>query len=533
MECMYITSKFEKKSFDLVISHLGEAAGIKENEMKYVDLSNKSIISEELWLIICKEERAILDLRNIDMEILITLYLRFIKWSHRTFLLLNLNQEEEFQWGYGAGLCEIKEDGSINSNQLKRLQRDIAFFFVQDREESQEPVRQFIEKYWRSDLLKKIDCSGGINFDLIEKQEKNIGEEIISNLKECTAKKNIDKFKDELKKVSDNEYITAAEFIRIGLLCRDANLFYSRVAILKKGNEIWKFKNIDLIFALIDAYVDSPNIKHRMEGVELVNKIFKISYSDNNLIWNVKDVSKLITKNHLKSLFNSYISIDNYEELYKISQYEKEIIRETGGLELQQLFLRNKAICLGQMGEYKAALKLYIELYESDPTENTLQLIIFSCDKICKYIQELNLLVALLLIHFGDLNYIEQITGIMSSENYIFEKHNGWKKVEHIGEIPGKQIIPLVVSALSLENNQRGIDSFFTVSRIVKEIDKNCWGYLLENKNNLAYLWDSFKTDWGDKYDFELVNFIFDYYEKSKDNNLLLDEYIRDTLAGI
>ena len=185
MRCSYITSLSEKDQYSLFISRLGERCQISQDEMNYIELSQYSPVSPDVWEAVDSGEYAIIDIRKVNTAIAMVLYARYLKRPGRTFLILAPEREEEFDWGYGCAFCRLQMDEAERGRKLIKLQRDIAFFFSMEKEKKndleKEPVREFLEKYWKKEQFQEE----GIDFKKIEYLESNMGEAIVERLKSC------------------------------------------------------------------------------------------------------------------------------------------------------------------------------------------------------------------------------------------------------------------------------------------------------------------------------------------------------------
>lgn len=535
MICTYITRAYDYKSHKLFLSRLGERAGISPEEMLYIELTDLCPVSEMVWKVVSSEENVIIDLTQINMEILIVLYARYLKWPDRTFLLLSEKLENEFMWGYGAGIYGRLEGSEINEYQLARLQRDIAFYFSQRGTGPIEPVRELLEKYWNTELVKRLECdTDEIDFDKIEIQEKNTGEEITRRLKQCLAQNDLKNFQNELRNIVYNKYIDPMDYIIIGRLCCKAGFPTSRVAVLERGNKVWKENNQPLVFGLIDAYIDSPNKEHREKAVKLVEKYFHIEYDeDGKLIWNVEDIEGIVTQNYIKSLFNAYISLDQYDRLYALVKYEDLIIKKSKDNGMHLLFLRNKAVSLGESGEYLQALKLYVELMEEEPSESTLNLMVEVCERADIVILMFKLLVVLICTNYGDMKYMIRMADAMAGNSVIYSADFGWRKVGQLVQVVEKQVVPLLMYIFSFEENQNRRALIYDVDRLLEKVGSKSERYFLHKKDKIAYLWNDFKKDNQDKYDFTLVNYLINQHLVLDDNELKTEEYLNEILKEI
>ena len=534
MKCTYITRFFDKKSHELFLCHLGERAGISSGEMQYIELTDFSPISQEVWDVVNSSEKVIIDLTRISTEMLIILYARYLKWPIRTFLLISAKQENEFRWGYGAGIYEPLKRDNINLRRLTRLQRDIAFYFGQDEMRSTEPVREFLEKYWNKELIKKIECNvDEIDFDNIEIRERNTGEEITRRLKKCLAKKDLYSFQNELRNIADNKYIDPMDYIIIGRLCGEVGLVSYRVAVLEKGAKVWKGKNQPLMFELIDAYIDSPNREYRERALKLVEEYFHVEYDDlGRLVWKVEDIKGKITQDYIKTLFNAYISLNEYKKLYALAEYEDIITNKTKDDRMHVLFLRNKAISLGELGEYLEALKLYSKLFEESQNESTLNLMVSVCEKANKLDIMLKLLTALIWFNFGDVGYMTKMADIMINYSIFYNARDGWQKTIQLAKTAEKQAVPLLMYVFSFEENQKR-EFVYDVDRILRRVDGKSENYFLGNKDKIAYLWIDFKRKYGSIYDFTLVDYLKDQYDEIQGEESKMKKYLEDTIKEL
>lgn len=534
MKCTYITRFFDKRSHELFLCHLGERAGISSGEMQHIELADFSPISREVWGVVNSAEKVIIDLTRISMEILIILYARYLKWPTGTFLLLTAKQESEFKWGYGAGIFESPKRDNINLHQLTRLQRDIAFYFGQNEIGPAEPVREFLEKYWNKELIKKIECNvDEIDFDNIEIQERNTGEEITRRLKKYLTGNDLLGFQNELRNIANNKYIDPTDYIIIGRLCDEVGLVSFRVAVLEKGVKVWKGKNQTLIFELIDAYIDSPNREYREKALKLVEEYFHVEYDNlGRLVWKVEDIEGKITLDYIKSLFNAYISLDEYKKLYALARYEDIITNKTKDDRMHILFLRNKAISLGEMGEYLEALKLYSKLFEESQNESTLYLMVSVCEKANKLDTMLKLLTALIWFNFGDVGYMTKLADMMINHSIYYNVREGWQKTVQLAKTAEKQAIPLLMYVFSFEENQKR-EFVYDVDRILKRVDDKSENYILSNKDKIAYLWVNFKKEYDSTYDFTLVNYLKDQYDEMLGEKSKMKKYLEDALKEL
>lgn len=534
MKCTFITEKIENKNWDLIWSRLGERAGIGPEDMSYMELLTLSPVSQTMWEKINRDEYMIIDLTRLDMELLVVLYARYMKWPHRTFILLSAALENEFRWGYGAGVGELLNGDEVNENHLARLQRDIAFYFGEDKISTVEPVRELLEKFWNRKRVREIDCNiEGINFDSIEKQEENTGEEITKRLKQLMGQGDAKGFQAELRKIAYNKNIDPMDYIIIGRLCKDRGLAASRVAVLEQGNEIWKENSDELIFELIDAYIDSPSIEHREKGLKAVENYFHIKENEEELIWNIEEMTGAITQNRLKSLFNAYISLSRYDVLYYLTNYENKLIEKTGDQKMHILFMRNRAVCLGEKGQNKEALKLYSELYKASANENTLNLIIRTCEKTYKFDIALSLLSALIWLNYGDYKYIERMAEIMLKSSYVYTADNGWQETEELTKKAEKQAVPLLMFLFSFENNQRKRELIYDINKMLDMANSQIVEFFLNNKDQVAYIWSKFKKEYGNKYDLSLVEFLSESYKKIQEDKIRIKEYVSETLEKL
>lgn len=532
MTCTYITKIYDKRSHRVFLSRLGERAGILPEEMQYIELKDLCPVSEEVWKVINSEEKVIVDLTQVNMEILIVLYARYLKWPDRTFLLLSEKMENEFMWGYGAGIYGRVEGGEINEHQLTRLQRDIAFYFSQEEEGPIEPVRELLEKYWNTELIKRLECNTDeIDFDKIEIQEKNTGEEITRRLKQCLNRNDFKNFQNELRNVVNNKYIDPTDYIIIGRLCGKAGFAASRIAILERGNGVWKENNQSLVFELIDAYIDSPNKEHREKAVKLVEKYFHIGYDKGGiLIWNVEDIEGIVTRNYIKSLFNAYISLNQYDRLYALAKYEDLIIKKSKDKGMHLLFLRNRAVSLGETGKYSQALKLYAQLMDEEPSEGTLNLMVEVCERADRVVLMFKLLSVLICTNYGNVEYMIRMAEAMMRHSVIYSVDYGWCRRGELTREFEKQVVPLLMYIFSFEENQSKRELIYDVDRLLEKMESKNKKYFLNKKNNAAYIWNDFMRDNSEGYDFTLINYLTNQYQILDQDELKIKEYLKEIL---
>lgn len=324
------------------------------------------------------------------------------------------------------------------------------------------------------------------------------------------------------------------DYIIIGRLCDKAGFPTSRVAVLERGNKVWKENNKSLVFGLIDAYIDSPNKEHREKAVKLVEKYFHIEYDgDGKLIWNVEDIEGIITQSYIKSLFNAYISLDQYDRLYALVKYEDLIIKKSKDNGMHLLFLRNRAVSLGESGEYLQALKLYVELMEEEPSESTLNLMVEVCERADRVILMFKLLVVLICTNYGDMKYMIRMADAMARNSVIYSADFGWRKVGQLVQVVEKQVVPLLMYIFSFEENQNRRALIYDVDRLLERVGSKSERYFLLKKDKIAYLWNDFKKDNQDKYDFTLVNYLINQHLMLDDNELKTEEYLNEILKEI
>ena len=151
----YITTAFNRKFYDTFICHLGERSEGKLGDMAYICLEKESPVSSEIWSQITSDEFLVIDVRRINIALAMVLYARCLNCPRKTFLILTSEQENALDWGYGAGVCNWEDEENLKT--LTRLQRDIAFFVSLDESmEYDEPVREFLEKYWGKDGFEEL-----------------------------------------------------------------------------------------------------------------------------------------------------------------------------------------------------------------------------------------------------------------------------------------------------------------------------------------------------------------------------------------
>lgn len=537
MECIFITLNSEKEYEDLFWQGLGESAGIKADEMKYMDLKDVSPVSSDVWDILSGDGYVIIDMRSVNTSLAITLAIRCLMQPQRTYILLSSEQQSSLDWGSGAGVYEPVKEGKKNGNKLSRLRRDIAQWFetgeILCKADYEMPVRELLEKYWDKNYFSdEAYDRRKTGFEKISQQEQNTGVMITERLKIFMTENNAEGFEEELKKIENNKNIDPHDYILIGRLYKDMEFDLSRISILEQGNKIWKGKFPQLTFELIDAYTSSPNIEQREKALKMAENYFKIEYAaDGRLVWDRINEVDVMEEDYLKSLFNAYISLRKYDSLYQITEYEGRIIQKTGKPRLHTLFLRNRAVCIREKGNYIEALKLFRRLYEQEATENTLNLIAITYESNYQCIEAASLYTVLVWLKYGDPDVIAHLAENMIKNFLVYDVEKGWKQTGRIIKETEKQVVPLILFLFSFEENQRKrgiIRDVMKVCEIVR--DANIENFIMKGKDNLAYLWPSFCKNWGEEYDFSLVEYLKNGHEEIEKDKTKIEEYIKVVL---
>ncbi|MCI8269982.1 MAG: hypothetical protein HFG55_10015 [Lachnospiraceae bacterium] len=531
----YITTVFNSKFYDTFICHLGDRSENKLENMDYICLEKESPLSSEIWSQIMSDEFLVIDVRRINTALAMVLYARYLRCPQKTFLILTSEQEKALDWGYGAGVCDWEDEENLKS--LTRLQRDIAFFLsLEDSTEYDEPVREFLEKYWGRNGFEENNWENeNLDFDRINLQEENTGEAITSRLKECVAEEDVDGFKNELRNMNGNNAIDYMDYIVIGRLCKDMNLMMHRVHIMEQGYKKWKDTIPKLKFELIDALTDSPNRNYREKALKMAEDYFGITRNeDGGISLSQTTMNKGIEEDYLKSLFNAYISLGKFDELLYLADLENHFIKEKAEGKIKALFLRNKAICLREKGEYERALLYFKELYEQNATENTLILIAATCESSGRVMEAAKISIAILLMNYMDVGSRIRLAEVMLKHRLLYIRDMEWEKVVELERRVEKQIVPVLMEVFSMEANQKKVGIIYDIYKILDMIhDEDAMNYLINNKDKLAYIWGNFIKEFEQKgkYDFSLVNDIKLIHKKAEENSLKISEYIKQALS--
>lgn len=419
MKMYYITASYNQRIYDIYIKNL-------EDEIMPIVLSDETPVSKRIWSIISnKNNRVIIDFEVVCNAIAVVLYARYLLNPQGTFIILSEKQEMAFTWGYGAGSYGLEQEGK-EEKKIARLKRDIKFYFDQinewQEEKTKEPVRDLLEAYWENGEFEEKDNIKKINFEKIENQQENYGEVIIERLQNYVVDNDKEEFKEELKNVNYNKEISLNDYILIGRLCKDMKINAYRIAVLEQGIQRWGKKNSKLYFELIDAYIDSPNKNQREKALAMVEEYFGIIYEKNGEI-KVEGLEKeeSVKENYLKSLMNAYIGLEKFDELYKITALKDFFASKIQYQNIENLFLRNKAICMREKGDYESALTLLTELYCKEATENTLQLIAITAESMQEYDKAVKLQIALFLRKAGEWEYLLHIAEIMNHNCLVYK----------------------------------------------------------------------------------------------------------------
>lgn len=504
-------------------------------KMKIINLKKVAPVDKCIWeMVEDSEAKVIIDVREIGNAIAAVLYARYVKQEKNTFILISPEQEHKYVWGYGAGAYNV--DDNAAHYKLLKLWRDIVFFFEEDnRKETIEPIREFLEDYWSGEeFTKRGKENGFIDFDEIEKLEQNRGEKILERLKDVAIRDDLEAFKNELKNVNDNQNLDYVDYIMIGNLCKEMDLKLYRVGIMEKGYERWKGTAPDVCFSLIDAYIDSPNIMHREKALKMVKQYFSIEEdAGQGLIINEDKKGIVIQENYIKSLLNAYISLERYDELIEIIKLEEYFVKKTNEESIRKLFLRNRAICMKEKGNHEEALALFLKLYKEEATVNTINLLVDTYESLHRYDMAARLQIALILRKYGKLESMLRLAKIMLKNSLVFKSYNEWNVVSNIIEDTGKQVIPLLMFVFSFEENQDSQDIIYDIYKIFdKHQDKDAMEFLTENRMKLAYIWSKFKgmAEEEMKYDFRLVDYIQEEYKQMTQKHISIDKIIEDIL---
>lgn len=530
MKKYYITADYNQRIYDIYIKNLGD-------EIIPIVLSDEAPVSERVWRVLSnKNNSVIIDFKVVCNAIAVVLYTRYLLNPQRTFIILSEKQERAFTWGYGAGTYGLEQEGK-EEKKLARLKRDIKFYFEQvnewQGEKTKEPVRDLLETYWRNGVFEDKDNNiNKINFEKIENQQENYGEAIIERLRNYAIDNDKEEFKEELKNINCNQEISFNDYMLIGRLCKDMRMNAYRIAVLEQGIQRWGKRNTKLYFELVDAYIDSPNINQREKALEMVEEYFGIVYEKNGEIKiEGLEKEKKVEENYLKSLLNAYIGLEKFDELYKITVLKDFFASKMQCQDIENLFLRNKAIYMREKGKYKDALSLLTELYCKEATENTLQLIAVTTESMQEYEKTVKLQIALFLRKTGEWEYLLHIAEIMNNNCLIYNK-TSWEKTKEISGKTDKQIIPLLLFAFSFEENQQESQILQDIYHFFDQINAiNEKNFLLKYKDNVAYIWEDFCTSYRGKkkYDFLLVDYINAELEKE---DFQIERYIEEIVKS-
>ena len=92
----------------------------------------------------------------------------------------------------------------------------------------------------------------------------------------------------------------------------------------------------------------------------------------------------------------------------------------------------------------------------------------------------------------------------------------------------------MLMEVFSMEGNQKKMEIIYDIYKILDMIhDEDAMNYLLNNKDKLAYIWGTFKKEFGErrKYDFSLVNDIKLMHKESEENSMKISEYIKQAFS--
>lgn len=536
MLCKFITVSFDKVLYETFICHLGERCGISAEDMDYISLDQDSPVSANVWGWVASEDFLIIDIRKVNIALAVVLYARYLRWPQRTFLLLTSEQEKAFDWGYGAGVCDGEGNGS--SKKLTRLQRDIAFFLEQSNsgtDRSDEPVRLFLEKYWGNEGFEDKNWDNErLDFDDINDQEKNTGEAITARLKACVSEEDTEGFKKELEGINGNSCIDFMDYIIISNLCKEMDLKMHRVYVVEQGYRIWEGQIPKLTFELIDAYIDSPDRMHRKKALEMAEGYFGITWNrEAEIEISPSAANVVVEEDFLKSLFNAYIGLGKFENLSKLIAFEG-YFAEIGQINtLNTLFLRNKAICFREKGDYRNALKCFNELYKKDASDNTLNLIAMTYEGAGRAREAARLSLLVLLMNYSDAGSRIRLAEIMVKHSLIFAGEMEWEETTQISRRAERQAVPLVMSVFGIESNQRKQSIVYDIYKLLENMhDEEVRDFLIQNKDKQAYIWRNFNSEFsGNTYDHSLVRHLSLKHDELENGDLKLEQYLEHVMS--
>lgn len=539
MKCIYIVSTIDREDYDVFISHLGERCKVCVEDIESIDLSKHSLASSIVWTAVDNEDYVIIDARKINMAISVVLYARYLRKPEKTFLLLSPENEERYSWGYGASFCKLYVEENERIRKLTKLQKDIAYYFGLDEEDdalnNREPVREFLESFWKNNNMEEVPV--GFNFCEIETMEENSGEAIIDRLKVFSENDDLEGFKEELRKIADNKDIAFDDYIIISHLCKEMKLKRYRISIMEQGCRCWGINMPQMKFELIEAYASSPSKEDREKALNMAEDYFGIIRNEEGMPeLNLENKKIAVEDNYVKTLFNAYIGLGKFDALYHLSNFEEQFTAKVGMKQLHPLFVRNKAICMREQGEYEGALKLFRELYDNDPSENTLNLIAMTNNSAGRNKEAAKLFTMLIQVNYGDDEPVIRLTEIMWRHSLYFDRDGKkWNASSGIAKETRRQIVPLLLFLFSFEANQDDSNVIYEVNKLLNMFkDADAVNYWMKNKDNSAYLWNNFCSgDIGQNYDFSLIDYLRDMHQKIKDEEAGMETYIKSVLDSI
>lgn len=535
MKCFYVSAIYDERAYRQYFCHMGEQAGIHSDEMMHVEIE-KDIFSQEQYEIQTSELPMILDLSKVTTEILMFLYGRYVRCPHKTFLLLSRETAQDFDWGFGAGVCMWSGNEKEDQRLLISIERDFAFYLKQGSSFEPEPVLDYLKKYWdHGRFLPDRYSDSGMSFFRIERSEENTGEAISRRLKKCVVEENEEQFKEELRNIEVNDNIDPIDYIIISRQCMEMQLPVYRVAVLEQGVHTWGENHHELLFELIDAYIDSANREWRKKALTLAEEYFQITYDEEGLPVFVKDrMSHPVKEDYIKSLFNAYIGLEKYRFLDALCVYEEEFCQGSDVPSIHYIFKRNKAICLRQAGKHLQALKLFCQLFLQDENDNTLSLIIYSLKSLERYRDAAELLCCLCWLNPEQEEKLIEIAQLMSESAIAYEEKTGWYHTGRIGNQYKKQVIPLLFFVYSFEDNQGKRSLTYEIDKVLETLKEDeMRNFLRRYRMDLGRIWGEFAYMYEKKYDFSAVRYLEEGYHRTVEGEWDVRQNIIDRIKNI
>jgi tetratricopeptide (TPR) repeat protein len=175
------------------------------------------------------------------------------------------------------------------------------------------------------------------------------------------AEEELDAFIKELRLILKSPYLTRADFLRISRLCKRVGLGqHSRVVLEVARNQY--ADDLDILIALVDAYQESPNPAHQLQGRQLIENFLFVQHTPDGPRMQQRPVGNVYSA--AITLFNFYLINGQFGWVVSLAESLEEQMGESN------IAARNKARALHRLGRTKEALEEFERAIKLGPSDD-------------------------------------------------------------------------------------------------------------------------------------------------------------------